>query len=71
MPECDYQLVVDGELGDDVGRAFAGMSLSRENARTVLVGTMRDQPQLQGVLQRISDFVLTVLQVSALDEPPF
>ena len=72
MPVCDYQLVVDGELGDDVGRAFAGMSLNRENGRTVLVGTMRDQAQLQGVLQRISDLGLTLLKVSALDdEPPF
>ena len=71
MPECDYQLVVDGELGDEVGRAFGGMSLSRENGRTVLVGTMRDQAQLQGVLQRISDLGLTLLTVSALDaEPP-
>ena len=66
MQECDYRVVVDGELGDDVGRAFVGMSLSRENGRTVLAGTIRDQAQLQGVLQRISDLGLTLLSVSAL-----
>jgi hypothetical protein len=44
------------------------MSLSRENRRTVLVGTMRDQAQLQAVLQRISDLGLTLLSVRALDD---
>jgi hypothetical protein len=68
MPACDYRVVVDGELSNDVERAFEGMSLSRETGRTVLVGTMRDQAQLQAVLQRISDLGLTLLSVRALDD---
>ena len=71
MRACDYQIVVAGELSDDVGRAFQGMSLNREAGRTVLLGSMRDQAHLQGVLQRISDLGLTLLSLSALDnEPP-
>jgi hypothetical protein len=70
MPACDYRVVVDGELSDDAERAFEGMRLSRENRRTVLVGTMRDQAQLQAVLQRISDLGLTLLSVRALDYDP-
>jgi hypothetical protein len=70
MRACDYRVVVDGELSDDVGRAFEGMTLSRENRRTVLLGTMRDQAQLQAVLQRISDLGLTLLSVRALDDDP-
>jgi hypothetical protein len=70
MPACDYRVVVDGELSDDIGRAFEGMSLSRENGTTVLVGTMRDQAQLQAVLQRISDLGLTLLSVRALEDDP-
>jgi hypothetical protein len=70
MSVCDYRVVVDGELSDDVGRGLEGMSLSREDGRTVLVGTMRDQAQLQGVLQRISDLGLTLLSISALDNEP-
>jgi hypothetical protein len=70
MPACDYRVVVDGELSDDIGRAFEGMSLSRENGTTVLVGTMRDQAQLQAVLQRISDLGLTLLSVRALGDDP-
>ena len=70
MVVCDYRVVVDGELSDDIGRTFEGMSLSHESGRTVLVGTMRDQPQLQSVLQRISALGLTLLSVSALDNEP-
>jgi hypothetical protein len=68
MPASDYRVVVDGELSNDVERAFEGMSLSRETGRTVLIGTMRDQAQLQAVLQRISDLGLTILSVRALDD---
>jgi hypothetical protein len=70
MPASDYRVVVDGELSNDVERAFEGMILSRETGRTVLVGTMRDQAQLQAVLQRISDLGLTLLSVRALDDDP-
>jgi hypothetical protein len=70
MAVCDYRVVVDGELSDDIGRTFEGMSLSHENGRAVLVGTMRDQPQLQSVLQRISALGPTLLSVSALDNEP-
>ena len=67
MQVCDYLVVVDGELGDDIGRVFEGMNVSRANGRTVLVGTMRDQAELQGVIQRISELGLTLLSVSALN----
>jgi hypothetical protein len=70
MPARDYRVVVDGELSDDIGRAFEGMSLSRENGTTVLVGAMRDQAQLQALLQRISDLGLTLLSVRALEDDP-
>jgi hypothetical protein len=70
VPASDYRVVVDGELSNDVERAFEGMSLSREKGRTVLVGTMRDQAQLQAVIQRISDLGLTLLSVRALDDGP-
>ena len=70
MHVCTYRVVVDGELSDSIGLAFEGMSLSREDGRTVLVGAMRDQAQLQGVLRRISDLGLTLLSVSALDDEP-
>ena len=69
MPARAYRIVVDGELSDDIGAAL-GMSLRREQGKTVLVGTMRDQAQLQGALRYISDLGLTLLNVSAFEDEP-
>jgi hypothetical protein len=68
MVSREYRLVVDGELSDEAGSAFEGMSLSREAGTTVLVGTVHDQAQLHGLLQRVSDLGLTLLSASAIDE---
>ena len=70
MQTREYRLVVDGELSDDASRAFEGMSLTREAGTTVLVGAIRDQAQLQGLLQRVSDLGLTLLSVAAVEEAP-
>jgi hypothetical protein len=44
------------------------MTLRREEGKTVLVGRVRDQAQLQGLLQRVSDLGLTLLGATAIDE---
>jgi hypothetical protein len=67
MPVRQYQLTVEGELSDSAGRAFEGMTLTREKGNTQLVGSVRDQAQLHGLLQRISDLGLTLLGATALD----
>jgi hypothetical protein len=67
MAERRYRLVVDGELGDHLESAFPGMELSRANGETELVGRVRDQAELQGLLQRVSDLGLTLLEATALD----
>jgi hypothetical protein len=48
--------------------AFAGMTLTRAQGNTVLVGPVRDQAELQGILQRVSSLGLTLLSAAALDE---
>jgi hypothetical protein len=63
-----YQLTVEGELSDGAGHAFEGMALARENGKTVLVGSVRDQAELQGLLRRVSDLGLTLLDVRAIGE---
>ena len=45
--------------------AFEGMTLTREDGRTVLTGPVRDQAELQGFLQRVSDLGLTLLEATA------
>jgi hypothetical protein len=70
MVERRYRLVVQGELGDHLESAFPGMKLTRADGDTELVGTVRDQAELQGLLQRVSDLGLTLLEATALDEVP-
>jgi hypothetical protein len=48
--------------------AFEGMALMREEGNTVLEGPVRDQAELQGLLQRVSDFGLTLLSATAIDD---
>ena len=46
--------------------AFDGMTLTREDGNTMLTGPVRDQAELQGFLQRVSDLGLTLLEVKAV-----
>jgi hypothetical protein len=64
----DYRLTLEGEIGDREGRAFEGMTVTRGNGTTVVVGPVRDQAELQGLLQRVSDLGLTLLSARAIDE---
>jgi shikimate kinase len=64
-----YQLTVDGELSDQVSSAFAGMTLTRNRGKTILEGGVRDQAELQALLQRVSDLGLTLLSASTVDHP--
>ena len=53
MAAREYQVVVDGELSDRAAPAFKGMRLERREGNTILVGRIRDQAELQGLLTRI------------------
>lgn len=68
VPTREYRLVVEGELSDDMGIVFEGMSLTREAGNTVLVGPVRDPAELQGILQQVSALGLTLLEATAVDE---
>jgi hypothetical protein len=46
--------------------AFEGMTLTRSEGNTALTGNVRDQAQLQGLLQRVSNLGLTLLQARAV-----
>jgi hypothetical protein len=63
-----YRIVVKGELSDSMGVAFGGMALTRESGNTMLAGPVRDQAELQGLLRRVSDLGLTLLEATAVDE---
>jgi hypothetical protein len=65
----NYRLTVEGELSDRVAAAFAGMTLTRIHGTTVLEGPVRDQAELQGMLQRVSSLGLTLISAAAIDSP--
>ena len=68
MASREYRLVIKGELSDRMQPAFEGMNLRRGDGTTTLTATIRDQAELQSVLQRITDLGLTLLDLTAIDK---
>jgi hypothetical protein len=62
-------LVVEGELTDGMGVVFEGLTLTREDGKTVLAGPVRDQAELHGLLQRVSELGLTLLEATVVEAP--
>jgi len=62
MPTRDYRLVVEGELSDDMGAMFEGITHVRERGNTVFAGPVRDPTELQGLLKTLSALGLTLLE---------
>jgi hypothetical protein len=68
VPGRTYRLIVEGELSERLTIALQGMTITRADGTTTLTGHIRDQPELQGLLQRVSDLGLTLLEVTAIDD---
>jgi hypothetical protein len=68
MPARECRLTLEGELSYEAGRAFEGMTLTRENGLTVLSGCLRDQAELRGLWQRVSNLGLTLLSATAVGD---
>ena len=64
-----YRLEVKGQLGELARHSFPRMRIAYRNGNTVLVGTVRDQAELTGFLQRFSDLGLTIVSVTTGDDP--
>jgi hypothetical protein len=68
-----YRIVVKGELGDEWTDRLAGMaiSVSRTEAKSphsTLFGPLRDQAQLNGVLETLYGLHLPILRVEKVEE---
>ncbi len=63
MAATRYRITVRGRLGPRFSGAFDGMTLESAAGDTVLVGMLRDQAHLHGVLDRIQDFGLELVGV--------
>jgi hypothetical protein len=63
-----YRIVVRNELSDRYAVAFEGMQMEAKNGQTILIGEIKDQPHLFGILDRLSSLGLELLSVQALSE---
>ena len=56
MATSRYRIILRGRLSERFESAFDGMALEPGPNQTVLVGDVRDQAQLYGLLDRLRDF---------------
>ena len=64
-----YRIVLRGRLGERFESAFDGMVLEPGRGQTVLVGEVRDQAHLYGLLDRLRDFGIDLVAVEPADTP--
>ena len=64
-----YEIVVSAALGKDWSRWFDGFEANVEGRRTRLVGTVADQAALHGLLARLRDLGIPILEIHRLSHP--
>lgn len=62
-----YRLTVEGELGGTMASAFPGMSVTPGHGNTTITGEIHDQAEMQGLLRRVTDLGLTLLESKVVD----
>jgi hypothetical protein len=67
IPSMRYRITVEGRLTHHLGSAFEGFALEAGHQNSVLVGEIRDQADLFGVLDRVRNLGLNL--VSVQNEP--
>lgn len=70
MKPTVYRICVRGQLSQRLATAFDGMRLEPGVAHTALIGEVRDQSQLFGLLDRVRDLGLELLCVQPRSESP-
>ena len=58
------RIVVRGQLSSRILRAFDGMAAQSRRGRTELIGEVADQAQLYGLLNRVRDLGLELLELT-------
>jgi hypothetical protein len=64
-----YRIVLRGRLSERFETAFEGMTLEPGPNQTVLVGEVRDQAHLYGLLDRLRDFGIELIAVESAGPP--
>jgi hypothetical protein len=64
MEPTRYRIAVRGRLTDRLGAAFEGLAREPGSEQTVLVGEIRDQAHLYGVLDLVRNLGLELVSVA-------
>jgi hypothetical protein len=64
-----YRIVVRGELDDRFAYLFNGMEMQCTDGTTVLTGSVVDQAQLHGFIERLEELALELVSVEQVDTP--
>ena len=62
-----YEIIIKEPLDPSWSEWFYGFIIHRVKQETIIVGRVRDQTALHGLLARIRDFNLTLLSVNQID----
>jgi hypothetical protein len=70
-----YEIRVEGVLDGRWSAWFQGLRIENQDDKTILSGTLPDQPALHGILDKVRDLGLTIITVrrlpsEQLDEEP-
>ena len=65
-----YRIVLRGRLAERFESAFDGMVLEQRQGTTVLIGEVRDQAHLYGLLDRLCEFGIDLVAVEPADIEP-
>src|ERR1044072_7960207 len=63
MPDTTYEVRISGLVPDDALEAFGDVSVTTTGVSTVLSGTVNDQSALLGLLARLRELGLEVIEV--------
>jgi hypothetical protein len=63
-----YRITVRGKVTDRLATAFDGMQVETGVGRTVLVGRLQDQAALYGLLNRLRDFGLELIELEKVKQ---
>jgi hypothetical protein len=69
VARVSYEIRIRGKVGDSVLASFEDMEAGVRPAETVLTGTIADQAQLHGLLERIQLLGLELVEVRQVPEP--
>jgi hypothetical protein len=63
-----YRVSLDGELSPRYSTAFEGMHMESGDGVTVVVGTIKDQAELHGLLDRIASLGIKLISIEPAND---